>query len=74
MGNVIWKIWHYSLLHIPLFNWHNKLIIYYVEENYEWTTSNIDLLNFKSSCLISVISSAVLVWIGKFLCEKKQIL
>lgn len=74
MGNVIWKIWHYSLLHIPLFNWHNKLIIYYVEENYEWNTSNIDLLNFKSSCLISVISSAVLVWIGKFLCEKKQIL
>ena len=66
MGNVIWKIWHYSLLHIPLFNWHNKLIIYYVEENYEWTTSNIDLLNFKSSCLISVISSAVLVWIDTF--------
>ncbi len=63
---IIWKIWHYSLLHIPLFNY-NKLIIYYVEENYEWTTSNIDLLNFKSSCLISVISSAVLVWIGKFL-------
>ena len=25
MGNVIWKIWHYSLLHIPLFNWHNSL-------------------------------------------------
>lgn len=74
MGNDIWQMGHYSLLHIPLFNWHNKLVIYYVEESYEWTTSNIDLLNFKISCLISIVASVVLVWIGKILCEKKQIL
>ena len=72
--NNIWRMGHYSMLHIPIFNWHNKLILYYVEENYEWTTSSIDLLDFKICCIISIILSIILIWIGKILCDKKQVL
>lgn len=74
IGKELWKMGHYSLLHIPLFNWHNKLVLLYLEEKYEWTANNIDLLGFKTCCLVSIILMVIMIGIGEFFCEKKQVL